>query len=271
MSSASAVYRVEIAKTGRAGCQATQCKKESEKIPKGELRHGVQVTIREHTSFMWRHWGCVTPRIIHNWAEISDMDMEMIDGYEVLPPDCQEKVKRALEQGHVDDDDWKGDIECNRLDPAKPQQGMFVKTPKKKKAKKDESDPEEDYPEDSPIKKKASKKRGRAQDDEDDEEEAETKPAPKKAKGRGKKAAAETVKQEDDEAAPAKKTRAPRKAAKPVEKASSETEAGDDPPPTKKSKAKKAAPKAAPARDEDVEEKPKKRRGRPKKAVSEDD
>lgn len=32
----------------------------------------------------------------------------MVDGYDELPEDAQEKVKRALEQGHVDDDDWNG-------------------------------------------------------------------------------------------------------------------------------------------------------------------
>ena len=32
----------------------------------------------------------------------------MVDGYDTLPADAQDKVKRALEQGHVDDDDWKG-------------------------------------------------------------------------------------------------------------------------------------------------------------------
>lgn len=46
----------EIAKGGRAGCHGTQCKKEGTKIAKGELRQGVQVTIKEHTSFLWRHW-----------------------------------------------------------------------------------------------------------------------------------------------------------------------------------------------------------------------
>lgn len=34
--------------------------------------------------------------------------MEYVDGYEVLPEAAQEKVKRALEQVHVDDDDWNG-------------------------------------------------------------------------------------------------------------------------------------------------------------------
>lgn len=34
--------------------------------------------------------------------------MELVDGYEELPEDQQEKVKRAIEQCHVDDDDWNG-------------------------------------------------------------------------------------------------------------------------------------------------------------------
>lgn len=34
--------------------------------------------------------------------------MEFVDGYDTLPPEVQEKVKRAIEQGHVDDEDWNG-------------------------------------------------------------------------------------------------------------------------------------------------------------------
>jgi len=34
--------------------------------------------------------------------------MDLVDGYEELPPDVQDKVKRAIMQGHVDDADWKG-------------------------------------------------------------------------------------------------------------------------------------------------------------------
>lgn len=76
--------------------------------------------------------------------------MDLVDGFDALPEDVQEKVERALEQGHVDDEDWNGvratcpcylvtanraqDIECNRYDPTKRNQGMFIKkkTPKKK-------------------------------------------------------------------------------------------------------------------------------------------
>lgn len=36
------------------------------------------------------------------------MDMELVDGYDTLPDHAQEKVKRALEEKHVDDEDWNG-------------------------------------------------------------------------------------------------------------------------------------------------------------------
>ena len=53
----------------------------------------------------------MTPQVFHNWAETSGMDMDLIDGYDELPSDSQAKVKRALEQGHVDDEDWNG-VSC---------------------------------------------------------------------------------------------------------------------------------------------------------------
>lgn len=81
------------------------------------------------------------------------MDMELVDGYEDLPQEAQVKVKRALEQGHVDDEDWNGvshvhlqphdvrtdiflqDAEMNRYNSDHPMQGMFVKVSAKKKKK----------------------------------------------------------------------------------------------------------------------------------------
>lgn len=33
---------------------------------------------------------------------------EMLDGYNDLPPEMQEKILRALKNGHVDDSEWKG-------------------------------------------------------------------------------------------------------------------------------------------------------------------
>jgi hypothetical protein len=52
--------------------------------------------------------GCITPPVLHNWWESAGQDHELIDGLDTLPEDAQEKVKRALEQGHVDDEDFNG-------------------------------------------------------------------------------------------------------------------------------------------------------------------
>ncbi|KAK3712912.1 hypothetical protein LTR37_008797 [Vermiconidia calcicola] len=262
-------YRVEVSNNNRAMCQATHCKKEGIKILKGEIRQGVFVTIGENQSWKYRHWGCVTPLVIHNWKETSGMDMDLVDGYDTLPDEIKEKVKRALEQGHVDDEDWKGDLECNRY-TGKKSQGMFVKTPKKK-AKDDDDD--EDDEEESPTKKKATKKRGRAKADDDEVDDEEPKPAAKKAKGRPKKAAKEI--EEAEEAEPPKKAKGRPKKAKPaptVDSDEAEAPAEEaEPALAKKSRAKRATAKAPDADNGDAEVKPQKRKGRGKKAAAEQD
>lgn len=52
--------------------------------------------------------GCVTPYQFEQWKDITGGDMDMVDGFDELPPDAQEMVQRCIEQGHVDDEDWKG-------------------------------------------------------------------------------------------------------------------------------------------------------------------
>jgi hypothetical protein len=76
--------------------------------------------------------GCVTPAQIANLIEESGGDTEMVDGYDELPSDMQEKVQFALANGHVPDEDWKGDVEVNR--PG--QKGFRVKATAAKKTKK---------------------------------------------------------------------------------------------------------------------------------------
>jgi hypothetical protein len=126
----------EVSRSNRAGCQATHCKKEQVKIQKGELRQGVLITINEQTSWKWRHWyvsrqyssqitsltgscrGCVTPTVLNNWvtkAGAEDGDMDLIDGFDELPEECQERVRRSLKELHVDDEDWNGVCgDCDR-------------------------------------------------------------------------------------------------------------------------------------------------------------
>ena len=50
----------------------------------------------------------MTPLQLSRVKEAIEGDFSMFDGYEDLPRDLQEKVERALENGHVDDEDWKG-------------------------------------------------------------------------------------------------------------------------------------------------------------------
>jgi hypothetical protein len=56
---------------------------------------------------MWAR-GCITPKVIENVNKLIEGDLELFDGYEDLPEEWQEKVQRALKQGHVDDEDWRG-------------------------------------------------------------------------------------------------------------------------------------------------------------------
>lgn len=61
------------------------------------------------------------------------MDMDYVDGYEELSQDLQEKVYRALDQGTVDMEDWKGD-------PAYNVPGKTGTGPRKSKKKKAEEE-----------------------------------------------------------------------------------------------------------------------------------
>jgi ubiquitin-conjugating enzyme E2 O len=188
-------YRLEAASTGRAGCQNKECKEEKIKIGKGELRLGTWVDTEKFQSFFWRHWGCVTPKIIANLNEAVEeaggdsKDLDAIDGFEELPSGYQEKVRKALEQGHVDDEDWKGDPEMNRPGMA----GFRKRAPKKKKADEEEAETASEKEEKTPK----SKKRGRAQTEKDKPEEKATAPKAKRAK-KGSRVKQESDTEDDD-------------------------------------------------------------------------
>jgi hypothetical protein len=48
--------RIELASTGRAGCNSPACKKHKLKIPKGGLRLGSWGETEQFQSWSWRHW-----------------------------------------------------------------------------------------------------------------------------------------------------------------------------------------------------------------------
>ncbi|KAL8724642.1 MAG: hypothetical protein Q9166_007832 [cf. Caloplaca sp. 2 TL-2023] len=150
-------YRVELAASNRAICKNTECKNGKVKIGKNELRFGVWVDYGEdRQGWAWRHWGCVTPAQLASLQDKLEGDVDMLDGYEEIPDDCQEKVKRAVENGHVDDEDWKGQAEGQegQSSPAK-------SAPKKRRRAKKE-DLEDDNDEEPARKRnKAPAKKGK--------------------------------------------------------------------------------------------------------------
>ncbi|KAF2872154.1 hypothetical protein BDV95DRAFT_571610 [Massariosphaeria phaeospora] len=267
-------YRLEVSPNARAFCKNKECKDSGVKIQKGELRFGTLVTIDEHTSWAYKHWGCVTPIQIANLQETTGGDTDLVDGYDELTPETQNKAKFALANGHVPDEDWKGDAEVNR--PG--QKGFRAKAPKaprKKKGKKaDDDDGDEDA---SADEKPKPKKRGRAAKDDED-----VAPAPKKAKGRPKKAAVkeeEDIAGDDEDVAPApKKARGrPKKATVKEEEEALEDKAEIEEPKPKQGRRKAAAKKEVkedssedPEAEAEVEA-PKAKRGRKTVAVVENE
>ncbi|KAI9043677.1 ubiquitin-conjugating enzyme [Aspergillus affinis] len=258
------------ASTGRAGCQNKECKDAKVKILKGELRLGTFVDNERFQSFFWRHWGCVTPKIVSHMQETiadeGDGDLSTIDGFEDLPEEHQDKIRKAIEQGHVDDEDWKGDVEMNR-----PGKNGFRQRATKKKAKADEDD--EPAEEKEPVKPKKRTAKAAKNDETDDEA-----PKVKKTKtaGRPKKVveSERDTESEDSEAAtPAKSKAKPaarkgRAAAKatPEKKPAAGTRTGGRR--QKKAVAEdegEAEAQAEPEPEPAVEEKPK--RGRKKKSA----
>lgn len=59
----------------------------------------------------------MTPRMIENMREYIEKDddsngtklqFDLLDGWEELTEEIQAKITHVMEQGHVDDEDWKG-------------------------------------------------------------------------------------------------------------------------------------------------------------------
>ncbi len=53
----------------------------------------------------------MTPKQIANLKKAIANDATELDGYEDLPEDFQEKIRNAVQEGHVADEDWGG-VKC---------------------------------------------------------------------------------------------------------------------------------------------------------------
>ncbi|ODH44845.1 hypothetical protein ACO22_00675 [Paracoccidioides brasiliensis] len=157
-------YRIEEASTGRAGCKNKECQDKKEKILKGELRLGTWVDTDNFQSWSWKHWGCVTPKQIANMQEVvgDEKDYTLLDGYDEISTENQEKVRDAVEEGHVADSDWRGDIEVNRpgktgfrVRMLKTKAGANDESPQKDKRSRSKRAAEESGEEAEPVSKKS--------------------------------------------------------------------------------------------------------------------
>jgi hypothetical protein len=154
--------------------------------------------------------------------------MEILEGFEDLDEEWQEKVLRAIEQGHVDDDDWMGDLEQNRsgkrgkMSPRKKQVADAGETPdgspkqrkqRKKQVKKEESPasgvdgalPVKDEPDEdgeAPTAPKRGRKRAIKVEEAALAEDVDEKLAKKKAKRAVKKSAPEVKTEQADDVKP---------------------------------------------------------------------
>ncbi|KAL7812367.1 hypothetical protein V8C44DRAFT_69480 [Trichoderma aethiopicum] len=201
-------YRIEISPNRRAGCTDTVCKQGEVKIQKGELRFGSWTIIKEHGSWRWKHWGCVSGSQLVNLQEAcggdpDNYDFDAIDGFDELQDEeLKEKVKRCVIQGHIDPEDFNGDPEKN-----KPGEKGIHLTAKQKEAKAKAAAKEAGESQADESQKATKRGRKKAADDVADE------PKPKKARKSNKdieadeeqpKAKAKArVKEEDDVKRPA--------------------------------------------------------------------
>ncbi|KAJ3773970.1 zf-PARP-domain-containing protein [Lentinula raphanica] len=96
-------YRLEYASSNRAKCKGPKpCA--GSVLTKGCLRFGTTVEFQGKQSFAWRHWGCVTSKVLSN-VKNEHPDASDVDGFEELRPEDQQKVIKAWEEGKVAEED----------------------------------------------------------------------------------------------------------------------------------------------------------------------
>ncbi|OTA05697.1 hypothetical protein A9Z42_0063910 [Trichoderma parareesei] len=267
-------YRIEVSPNKRAGCTDTVCKQGEVKIQKGELRFGSWTVIKEHGSWRWKHWGCVSGSQLVNLQEAcggdhDNLDFDAIDGFDELQDEeLKEKVKRCVRQGHIDPEDFNGVglLLPLQLDPEKNRPGEkgIHLTAKQKEAKEKAAALEAGESQSAASQKNTKRGRKKAADDVADE------PEPKKARKskdidadeeQPKTKAKARVKGEDNVKRPASLKRGRPRRSSVQQDEEVESEEAEKPAPARKvakrglkAKATKAEPEEEMVKEEEVDE-----------------
>ncbi|ORZ03626.1 poly polymerase and DNA-ligase Zn-finger region-domain-containing protein [Syncephalastrum racemosum] len=97
-------YHLEYAKSNRSKCTGpkTTCVsvENNRTIEKGDLRVGVDFERGGREGTVWKHWLCVTSKVIENMKETVESP-EDIDGFDTLKDADQDKIREAWESGDV--------------------------------------------------------------------------------------------------------------------------------------------------------------------------
>ncbi|KAJ3562912.1 hypothetical protein NP233_g9284 [Leucocoprinus birnbaumii] len=113
-------YLVEYAISGPRPCRDTL-------ISAGELRFGILVDFHTAQSYAWRHWGCVTAKVLENLKKTIS-EPNQLEGFEGLQEGDKAKILKAWQDGHVAAEDIP--------ETAKGGSEVTGEKPKKKKDKK---------------------------------------------------------------------------------------------------------------------------------------
>lgn len=96
-------YCIEYARSSRSKCKGLKpCK--GTPINEGDLRFGTWVEFRANHTVVWRHWGCVTPKLLENLKKTIS-EPSQLEGYNNLRESDRTKIVKAWEDGRVAEDD----------------------------------------------------------------------------------------------------------------------------------------------------------------------
>ncbi|KAH8547659.1 hypothetical protein BGW37DRAFT_226400 [Umbelopsis sp. PMI_123] len=95
-------YHIEYAKSKRSKCKGPKktCPSEDRSIQAGDLRLGSEIESSQFTGVAWRHWKCTTPKVLQNLVALDNLEEDLV-GFNELHEEDQERVKKAIEEGHV--------------------------------------------------------------------------------------------------------------------------------------------------------------------------
>ncbi|MCJ1476028.1 hypothetical protein MMC13_004692 [Lambiella insularis] len=125
--------------------------------------------------------GCVTPVNIASLKRAIEGNLDYLDGYEDLTDEDKAKVRQAIADGHVADEDWRYDVEMNR--PGK----KGFRTPEHKQQQRAEKKAAEEQNRSESPSQYAQTKRSRITGNQDGEGEDTAEPSAKKKRARVKK------------------------------------------------------------------------------------